>query len=291
VIVETCSEAFAVADAARHHGHEVRVVPCSLVRSLGVGARGIKNDRKDAQVLSEVSCRIDLPSVHVPAPLSRERKTLCGMREALVDCRTKLVNTVRGWVRTQTLRIRSGAVETFPARVRESLATDGVVIPGFVERQLAAIEAVTEQVRAADADLAAEAREDATCRRLMTVPGVGPVVAIRFAAALDEVKRFGDAHAVESYLGLVPGEDSSSTRQRRTAITKAGPPKLRWALMQASWTARRTRTSDPMVAWCVRIEQRRGRQIAMVALARKLAGILYAIWRDGTEYVPSQGAA
>jgi transposase len=266
-------------------------VPCSLVRSLGVGSRGVKNDRKDAQVLSEVSCRIDLPSVHVPTPLSRERKTLCGMREALVDCRTKLINTVRGWVRGQTLRVRSGAVETFPARVRESLAADGVVVPTFVERQLVAVEGLTDQVRAADADLADEARTDATCQKLMTVPGVGPVVAIRFAAALDEVKRFGDAHAVESYLGLVPGEDSSSTRQRRTAITKAGPPKLRWALMQASWTARRTRASDPMVEWCVRIEQRRGRQIAMVALARKLAGILYAIWRDGTEYAPSRAAA
>src|SRR5208283_1049791 len=69
VIVETCSEAFAIADAARYYGHEVRVVPCSLVHSLGVGSRSIKNDRKDAQVLSEVSCRIDLPSVHIPTSL------------------------------------------------------------------------------------------------------------------------------------------------------------------------------------------------------------------------------
>lgn len=291
VIVETCSEAFRVADTARHYGHEVRVVPCSLVRSLGVGSRGVKNDRKDAQVLSEVSCRIDLPSVHVPTPLSRERKTLCGMREALVECRTKLVNTVRGWVRTQTLHVRSGAVETFPQRVRASLETDGIVLPTFVERQLVAITALSEQVRTADAELAGEAKRDATCQKLMTVPGVGPLVAIRFAAALDNVERFRNAHAVESYLGLVPGEDSSSTRQRRTAITKAGPPKLRWALMQASWTARRTRPSDPMIKWCLGIEQRRGKQIAMVALARKLAGILFAIWRDGTTYVPTPDPA
>ena len=101
VIVETCAEAFAVADAAILQGHEVRVVPATLVRSLGVGSRGIKTDRRDAQILSEVSCRIDLPSVHVPSQESRSRKSLCGMREGLVSSRTLLINTVRGWLRGQ----------------------------------------------------------------------------------------------------------------------------------------------------------------------------------------------
>ena len=96
VIVETCSEAFAVADAATRMGHEVRVVSATLVRSLGVGARRTKTDRRDAQILSEVSCRIDLPSVHVPSRQARERKTLCGMRNALVGTRTKLINSMRG---------------------------------------------------------------------------------------------------------------------------------------------------------------------------------------------------
>ena len=73
VVVETCSEAFGVADVAVAAGHEVRVVPATLVRSLGVGARRTKTDRRDAQILSEVSCRIDLPSVHIPTRLSRER--------------------------------------------------------------------------------------------------------------------------------------------------------------------------------------------------------------------------
>src|SRR5215470_11246814 len=79
VIVETCSGAFAVADAALALGHEVRVVPTTLVRSLGVGARRLKTDRRDARALSEVSCRIDVPSVHVPSLQARQRKTLCGM--------------------------------------------------------------------------------------------------------------------------------------------------------------------------------------------------------------------
>src|SRR5262249_55830784 len=83
-------------DAALAVGHDVRVVPATLVRSLGVGARRLKTDQRDAGILSEVSCRIDLPSVHVPSRESRERKTMCGMREVLVGARTKLACTAAG---------------------------------------------------------------------------------------------------------------------------------------------------------------------------------------------------
>lgn len=287
VILETCAEGFAIADAALGHGHEVRVVPATLVRSLGVGARGVKTDRRDAQVLSEVSCRIDLPSVHVPSPEARQRKSMCGMREILVGSRTRLVNSVRGWLRTQGKRPRTGAVRTFPQRVRALYAREpATVVPNFVERQLVTIEQLTAQIIAAGAELAELARTDATCRRLMSVPGVGPVTAVRFVAALDQVDRFPNAHAVESYLGLVPGEHSSSDHRRRTTITKAGSSQLRWTLVQAALCARRRRTDDPMVAWSHQVELRRGRHIATIALARKMAGILYALWRDGSTYDP-----
>ena len=102
-----------MADAARAAGHEVRVVPATLAPTLGVGARRMKTDRRDAQVLSEVSCRIDLPSVHIPSAAARAAKTLCGMRDGLVRSRTLLLNTVRGWLRTQGRRLASGSVLTF----------------------------------------------------------------------------------------------------------------------------------------------------------------------------------
>lgn len=284
VIVETCAEGFAIADAALDCGHEVRVVPGTLVRSLGVGARGVKTDRRDARVLSEVSCRIDLPSVHIPSLEARQRKSLCGMREVLVGSRTRLVNSVRGWLRTLGKRPRTGAVETLPRRVRLLCARERSQVPTYVERQLATIEHLTAQIRAADTELAAIAQADAVCHRLMSVPGVGPVTAVRFVAALDGTARFPHAHAVESYLGLVPGEHSSSGRRRRTSITKAGAPQVRWALVQAALCARRRRKDDPMVVWSRQVELRRGRHIAVIALARKMAGILYALWRDGTTY-------
>jgi transposase len=146
------------------------------------------------------------------------------------------------------------------------------------------------QIRDADKRLAKLAKADATCKRLMSVPGVGPVTSVRFVAALDDRSRFPNAHNVESYVGLVPGEHQSADRQQRLAITKAGSTRLRWAMVQAAWTAWNTRPDDPMVRWAQEVERRRGKRIAIVALARKLVGILFAIWRDQTVYEPRRGS-
>jgi transposase len=286
LIVESSCEAFAIAEAARESGHEVRVVPSMLVRSLGVGARRVKTDRRDARALSEVSTRVDLGSVHIPQKESRERKAICSMREVLTETRTKLINSVRGWLRGQLARIRTGAVYTFPTRVREKVS-----VPPHVERQLRSIEQLCDEIKEADKELLAIAQTDPLCQLLMTAPGVGPVTAVRFLAAIDRVDRFNSAHEVESYLGLTPGEDSSSMRLRRTSITKAGSSRVRWALVQASWVAMRCSPNDPMVEWARRVAERRGRAIAAVALARKLAGILFAMLRDGIPYNPVRGAA
>lgn len=284
VVVETCAEAFAVADQAKQLGHQVRVVPATLVRALGVGARGVKTDQRDARALSEVSSRIDLPSVHVPSHASRERKSLCGMRDALVSSRTQQINTVRGWMRGQMLRPRTGKAETFPARVRAVMAERPM--PSYVARQLVSIDELTAHILQADKELEALADSDPTCPRLMSVPGVGPVTAIRFVAAVDEIQRFSTVAQVQSYLGLTPGENSSSDRTRRTGITKAGPAALRASLIQAAWAARRSKGNHPMLEWVLEVEKRRGKKVAVVALARKLAGILFALWRDGTFYAP-----
>lgn len=284
VILETCAEAFHVADAAKLVGHDVRVVPATLVKTLGVGSRGVKTDRRDAQVLSEVSCRIELPSVHVPSTLARELKSLCGARDSLIETRTKLINNVRGWVRTRLWRIKKGATSSFSARVRAHAITEKLELPEHTERQLVVIEMVNTQIRQADAQVKRIASEHPICRRLMTAPGVGPITGVRFVAALDEVSRFRTAHQVQSYLGLTPGERSSSETQRRTGITKAGPKELRRTLVQAAWTVIRMCPNEPMSKWAMQIAERRGKFIAVVALARKLAGILFAMWRDGTTY-------
>jgi transposase len=289
VVLETCAEAFRIADLAHDSGHEVRVVPATLVRSLGVGARRIKTDRRDAQVLSEVSCRIDLPSVHVPSDLARQRRTMCGMREELVASRTALINCVRGWTRTQLLKVAPATSATFPKRLRSAALARPDGLPEHVERLIKVVDSLNEQIAAADKELRLLAESDPVCCRIMSVPGVGSVTGMRFMAAIDDVARFHSAHAVQSFLGLTPGENSSSDRKQRTGITKAGPAAVRRALVQAAWSLRRTRPLHPISQWALKIEQRRGKFIATVAVARKLAGILFAIWRDGSLYDANRG--
>ena len=124
-------------------------------------------------------------------------------------------------------------------------------------------------------------------RHLTTMPGVGPVTAAAFVATVDDGTRFRDAHHVEAYLGLIPCEWSSSETQRRGHITKAGNGRLRWLWVQAAWgILRRRQRPEPAALrdWAERMAGRRGRAIAAVALARRLAGIRLALWRDGTDY-------
>jgi transposase len=282
VILETAAEAFRIADAAKEAGHEVRVVPATLVRTLGVGARKTKTDKRDARVLSEVSCRIDLPSVHIPSPTSREWKTICGMHDVLVSSRTKLINNLRGWMRGQGLRLTRGTAETFADRM-----TRLQPLPEYVRSQVEALATLTCKVRESDRRIAAIAQSDDLCCRLMTVPGIGPSTAVRFVAAIDDVSRFDSAEKVCAYLGLTPGESSNSDHQQRLSITKAGPPSVRWVLVQAAWMLQlrcRSSAAHPLQLWAAEIARRRGRLIATVALARKLAAISYALWRDGTTY-------
>jgi transposase len=290
VILETSSEAFRIADQAKASGHEVRVVPATLVRELGVGARRVKTDERDARKLSEVSCRIEMPSVHIPSESAREFRSILGSRENLLSSRTKLVNNVRGWMRTQLWRIRSGGSSTLPERVRAHAQTKQQPLPEHVERLLQMIEMFNIQMKAADQQLRKLAGDHSVTRRLMTVPGVGPVTALSFLASIDEVSRFPNAHAVQSYLGLTPGENSSSERRQRTGITKAGPAYVRRTLIQAAWSVFYRRPSEPMVQWATQIAERRGTFIAIVALARKIAGILFAMWRDVSPYRPSKSA-
>src|SRR3989441_12485454 len=186
-------------------------------------------------------------------------------------------------------RLRTGAPETFLTRVKElalppTLTT--VIAPllellGPLNKQIAALDEELERIVAADE----------VTRPLTTVPGVGPVTATAFVATVDDVTRFRDAHQVEAYLGLIPCEWSSSEAQRRGHITKAGNGRMRWLLVQAAWCILRRRKRPETAAlrdWADRIAGRRGRSIAAVALARRLAGVLVALSRERTGPVPAQ---
>lgn len=291
VLLETCTEAFRIAGVAQRHGHDVRVVAATLVRSLGVGQRGLKNDVRDARLLSEASCRISLPSVHIPTTASQEINAICGSREALVKTRTQLVSRVRSDVRGRLGRPLRATPASLPTRVRQALLEDPDGLPAHLDRILVTLETVSAQIASANEELHALTADDARMRRLMTVPGVGPVTAARYVAAVDRIERFANASRVASYLGLIPGERTTGFRTKRTRLTRAGAPQVRWALGQAAWSLYVHRPQDPMVRWAKRIAERRGPQVAVMALARKLSHVLYALWKHERTYDPTRAAA
>jgi len=152
---------------------------------------------------------------------------------------------------------------------------------------------LNQQLAYSDATIEHLAVQDPRVPRLRSVPSVGPVTAAAFLAAIDDVGRFPHAHQLEAYLGLVPRESSSGDTQRRGPITKAGHSRVRWLLVQAALSILRRRppAAEALWTWALRIAARRGKHVAVVALARRLAGILYALLRDDTVYAPRGPAA
>lgn len=290
VLVESSAEAFTVADWARDAGHQPKVVPTSLVRALGVGDRGLKNDQRDARKLSEMDCRMGVPSVHIPSALRRDHQARVTARQALVEVRTKLVNTVRSFLRMLALPAVRATPQTLAKNLRRVLEKTAAGVPDYIESLLVSIESLNQQIKAADAALEQIANEDPVCKLLQTMPGVGPVTAVCFAASVDDVHRFDSAARISSYLGLTPGESTTGFKTKRTGMTKAGSCRVRWTLNQAAWTMVRTRPNDPIVAWFNAVAGRRGKKVAITALSRKMAGILFAMWRDQKPYNPQQQA-
>jgi transposase len=137
-------------------------------------------------------------------------------------------------------------------------------------------------------EIEATSGADARVALLQTAPGVGLTTAAVFVATIDNPQRFADGHELGSFLGLVPGEHSSGEKRLLGSITKAGPRYLRSLLVQAAWAIwRSTRRpiAEALRAWAAGIERRRGKRVAIVALARKLAGILLAMWKKKTPFM------
>jgi transposase len=287
VVLEACSEAFAVANWAKAKGHEVTVVPSTMSKLLGVGARGVKTDRRDAQNLSLASCQMSvLPSVHIPSASSRELKALLAARADLVQARTMHTNCLRGYLRQSVLAVKKGgSLSTlFIQRVREALQARPEGLPRFIERTLKVLECLNQQLKEANLELKELVQTDKVCALLMTAPGVGPVTAATFRATIDDPKRFPDAQRLASYLGMTPSQDSSGARLRMGHVTKAGSTMTRTALVQAAWSAWKCRPDDPMVLWAKQLATRRPKQVAVMALARKLSAILFAMWKSESPY-------
>lgn len=286
VLVESSTHSEWVALYLEELGHDVIVADPNYAAMYGARSRRIKTDRRDAAALAE-ACRTGVyrPAHRVNALRRQLRQTL-RVRRHTVAMRTRAINLIKALLGQEGLRMPSGAAEDVLRRL------DRVTMPLPVARVLQPLRELLAHLNAslarADAALRERATADPVACRAMTMPGVGPIVALTFQAVLDSPERFGGhAGRVTSFLGLVPSEASSGERQHKGRITKAGPRELRALLVQAGWVVWRTRSrpAAPLRDWVHALAERRGRRVAIIAVARRLARMLYAMWRDGTEFM------
>ena len=290
VLLETGTESEWVAQAIEAAGHTVIVADPNYALMYGVQVRAVKTDRRDVAALAE-ACRLGIyRTAHRVSAAQRQVRRQLRVREHLIRMRTQAINLLRAQLRQEGHRLPSGASPSAAARCRRGSLEAG--LREALTPVLTLLDALAPLIKACDQDAKTQAAADPVVRRLMTAPGVGAIVGLTYRAVLDEVGRFPDASSSTAFLGLVPKEDSSGTRRRKGAITKRGPTALRVLLIQAAWVIWRQRSGRAALhVWVERLAARRGRRIAVVALARRLARILYAMWRDGCDYQPVPVAA
>ena len=283
VAIEACRQAWFVHDLLSEWGNEVILVDTTRSRQMGIGQHGRKTDRIDAETLARALEAGRIPVAHVLSAERRELRRVLAVRRCLVETRAQMVTTIRGLVREQGGSLPSCHVDRFVAKVRERKLTSE--ISQYVEPLLEVLQKASDQLVGVEEQLAVLCAKEPVIARLTTVTGIGTVIAACFMSVVDDARRFHGAHQLESYVGLVPGEDTSGGKRRLGAITKKGNCYLRALLVQAAWTILRgTDKSDPLYLWAKKVAERRGKRIAVVALARRLVGVLWAMWRDGTVY-------
>jgi transposase len=293
VVMEACTQSPTIARAAQAANHNTKVVPAHLVRLLGVGARGIKTDDRDAVALARASLHNrDLPSVHLRSEQSCRRRELLAARWMLLDARKSIAVSVKSWLRGRLVVLKGRASsKVFCDAVRAAALEHPDGLPLAIETLLGTFEHLTEQMAKLDQQIVALVEHDTVCQRLMTIPGVGPQVSLAFATHLDGAERFGSADQLASYLALVPGESTTGGKIIRTRTIKAGPSYLKALLVQAAWSMWRTRPCDPVVLWARAIAAKRGNCIAVLALARKIATMMWSMWKHGTDYDPARASS
>lgn len=284
ILLEASTESEWVARCLEALGHEVIVADPNFAAMYASRSRRVKTDRRDARTLADACRAGTYRAAHRASDAAHALRSELAVRETLVRTRVRAINVIRAVLRHEGLRVRSGAPAGFRRRLAE-VALPATVTP-LVAPLVTLLTQLDELIAAADHCLAQRVRTEPIVQRLTTVPGVGPVVATAFVATLDAPQRFRDAQQVTSYLGLVPREQSSGERRQRGAITKAGNTRMRWLLVEAAWTVCRVPSTagTPLRTWADAVAQRRGKRIAVVALARRLARVLYALWRDGVPY-------
>jgi transposase len=293
VVVEACDAAGWVHDLASSLGMRVAVANTTADAWKWRKVKR-KTDRDDALKLATMALNDELPTVHVPSPPKRQKRRLILHRRALVARRTQCKNAIR------SIFSQQGLTHTLPRTTKawtkaglEQLAAEarplGQCDPedlwrGRLHLELQLLDVLHQQILAAERKLDELARDDAQVKLLETVPGVGTRLAETVVNCLDDPHRFKSAARVGSYAGLVPKLMESGTMTRVGRITRHGSTLLRGMLVEVAWMV--WRHNDWAKAFVARVGRgmKLRKKIAIVALARKLLVILWAMLRDNKPF-------
>ena len=243
-----------------------------------------KTDRNDARALAQIMRTGWYRQVHVKSRQCRLWRSLLVARRTVMNEMRTIENVARAILREAGIKLGTPSRAGFAVRVRE-LAGDDRLVMGLVEPLLTILATMLEQFSRLTKQVLDLVRQEEVCRRLMSVPGVGPITALAFRATIDRPDRFKRSRDVGAHLGLTPARYQSGETDIQGKISRCGDELARTALYEAAHTLLvRSRKWSSLRAWGMSIAKRRGMARARVAVARKLAVILHRMWRDGTAF-------
>jgi transposase len=282
IVVEASCKAFWMADRLKEMGHEVVVVDPGRTKAIGAGR--IKHDKLDARVLAELCQTGLLAPVDIPTLDQRMSRLPFTSRDTLVRSRIQISNCVQSILDGEGVELPAVWAGNFSDIVRSAIPHMPAAMVPVVERLLRAFDELSKLIGEFDERIAEVAETDPDIKLLQSVPGIGPLTAGAFVHVIRDPKRFKSGRKVGTYLGLVPSLYASGQTMIRGGITKCGNKHLRWLLHIAAGALMRTVRDTALKRWAVKLSERIGRKKAKSAIARKLATILWAVWRYRTPF-------
>ena len=264
-------------------GFEVVLLETRQVKAA-LAAMIVKTDRKDARGIAQLLRMGWYRPVHCKSPPAQEIRALLVGRKLLQGKLLDIELGIRGLLRGFGLKVGAVSKGRFVARIRELIAGQPM-LERVIEPMLQAREALRTEFHTLHRAMLGIVRQDGTCRRLMTVPGVGALVAVTFTSAIDDPARFRHSRAVGAHFGLTPKKYQSGETDVTGGISKVGDAMVRTALYEAAHVMlTRSGKFSVLKRWALEVAKRRGMRRAKVALARKLAIVLHRLWADGSAF-------
>lgn len=243
----------------------------------------VKTDRRDAEGIARLLQMGWFRPVHCKSISAQEVRALLSARKAIQKAMLDLELSLRGVLRNLGLKLGKISKGRYEARVRE-LTAGNAMLETMSEAMLRSRAELRTEVAGLEHRLRDLARKDADCRITMTMPGVGPLVALTVKSAIDDPARFRSLKDVGPWVGLTPRRHQSGETDIVGQISRAGDVGMRTALYQAATVAMHRGKPSWLKAWGLRVARRRGMKRAVVGLARRMGVILHRMWVDGIEF-------